>query len=61
MVLSKRVEKLEQAAKLERTQLVHVMPGQTEAKALAAYKRTHGSIPEGTTTIFIRHTFKSAI
>ena len=41
--------------------LVHMFPGMTEAKALAAHKRAHGPIPDDATVIVIRHSFKSRI
>ena len=58
--ISKRMEKLEQSA-APLLRLVHMFPGMTEAKALAAHKRAHGPIPDDATVIVIRHSFKSRI
>ena len=61
MDLSKRVEKLERAAGTAPMRLVHVKPGETQAKALAAHRRAHGPIPENAVVVFIRHSFASKI
>ncbi len=58
--ISKRTEKLEQSAS-PLVRIVHMFPGMTEAKALAAHKRTHGPIPADAKVVVIHHTFKSRI
>ncbi len=55
-----RVDKLERTA-APCAHLVHVFPGQTEARAIAAYQRKHGRIPKDAAVIVIRHSFKSRI
>ncbi len=58
--VSQRMGKLEQSAS-PRMRIVHMFPGMTEAKALAAHKRAHGPIPKDAQVIVIRHSFKSRI
>ncbi len=61
MPLSMRVDELEKSGRRARLRIVHVMPRQTTAQALAAHRRKHGKIPPRATVVFIQHTFRSAI
>lgn len=58
--VSKRMDKLEQSAS-PLMRIVHMFPGMTEGKALAAHKRAHGPIPADAKVVVIHHTFKSRI
>ncbi len=58
--LSHRVDKLERDAP-KHTHFVHVFPGETDARAIAAYRRKNGRLPKDAAVIVIRHSFKSRI
>ncbi len=55
-----RVGKAERSHR-PRAVLLHIMPGETAAKARAAYERQHGKIKKDADVIVIRHTFRSRL